>query len=1238
MRRGTRVGQAYVAITADGTGINEEIVDSVDEAGPEIDKAGDRAGKRYGERFSARFRDHLDGLKGKIADRLNERLAEAGREAGARAGDEAGRSIVDKLEEHARVMGDRLSDRLSLSIDGNGDRMRRALNDTFGDDFANRLGDRVGDRIGESIGDRVGEALADVLDNVMLDVEEMIDRVRVSGNRGVGKRERSLGDRVGSLLGGGSRNNFLNAFGRGMGGLVDIVDRLRVGAGSLFSTFRKGFSEAQEGASFFQKTMSGFAEFGAGGGGGIAKSFSAIAASGPGAAVAIGVVAAAMAVLVSVVSALLALITALVSTIVSGLVGALAVAGAGVLALVAAGGLLTAAFMSMTDAQSALLKNAFQPLKAEMVGIAQVMLQDMVPAFQTWSTNLQNALVLALPVAEVLGKAFADAGSSLTAALSGPGFQQFSQMLASELPAIIENLSAALGGFLNGALSMFSAIMPFVTQFSIYLNDVAARFSQWAASAQGQNAIEDFVGRALTSLTSLWNFLGQFGGFLSDLLFSPQAQAAGNSIFDSMARSFEGFRQSLANAAADGSLKKWFDDAIKFGGSLWDVIQGLGDAFKSLSSSGVLSSVGTALSTLGEIFSGLSVLLGPIVDILGYVLPVTLGLALGPVYLLAKGIEWIGSVISDIVHSKAMQILLDAFMNLASGVLDKVAQGLANAWNWLKNLWNALGPLASFLQGGFVVALGAAVSPILAIANAVMAVSNAVGGLLAKLNASGGYGAGLDVKSVTAGNGAAAAAGGSFTNPSSSSILGLVNSGMNALNNTSVKSGGFKAPKQWKNPYTEWAQSLIKSGPTVAQQIKQAIRSLGKDASAAIRDATREMGGANVTSAMNQLADSFRQDGQRLVDAAQQGINSAAQRLASASTPKEAQKALRQVRRAQKAMQDAIRQQNRIRKAAAIIQGQGIQTNGTALSRISDEASMANLDALWRVQNKTLADFAASREKAAALLESANQKLADAIALRDDYAKQIANSIRDFGSLVSAQAQTINGVEQALTATDVTTNLQDRLTKIKKFQENLRLLLAQGLSTEAYKQLVEAGVEGGSATVDALVQGGTGAISEVNRLVDEISKAADGLGGEAANRMYQAGVDAAQGLVDGLTSLSGQLDAAATRLGNSIAAAVAKALGIKSPSRRLIAMMDEVGDGAVIGLDNQHTKVGNAASRLADQIAVSPEVAAHAARQGESATVFGNDDQKFRDLVVITPTEDPEAVAMEVLNEVTGAL
>jgi hypothetical protein len=541
----------------------------------------------------------------------------------------------------------------------------------------------------------------------------------------------------------------------------------------------------------------------------------------------------------------------------------------------------------------------------------------------------------------------------------------------------------------------------------------------------------------------------------------------------------------------------------------------------------------------------------------------------------------------------------------------------------------------------------------------------------------------------------------------------LINSGNAALNDTFVSSGGYmpdpttaagveKKKKQWKNPYIEYAESILRDAPTLADEIRAAAKEGRQALKAAMDEATEALNslftdvnvsvGAGVREAAQStdykaVIDSFSDmiasasesataataaageasasmvssavaSRDAMVASADAAVQAAAQRLAGATTKKEAKAALAALQEAQRNYLMAQRKgQELIEQAEAGARQMGdsaamAQARIDWANRIMTQQTVytyENAVGLYRgmaVENATLADYAQARLWVAERLERANQQLADAIAMRDNYALAVADSARAFASILTAQAKTIDGVQQSLTAGDITDNLRERLEKVKKFHSQLRLLLAQGLSQDAYKQLVDAGVEQGSAYVDALVEGGQGSISEVNNLTGQISAAAGGLGTEAGSFLYQAGVDAAQGLVDGLMSLSSQLDAAALALGESIAAQIAHALGIASPSRVLRAMMGDVGDGAVLGLDDQHAKVAAASAALASRIAVSPEVAAYAAQQGDSPTiaggVSGNDEndngRRFRDLVIQTPTQDPHGVAMEVLNEVTGRL
>ena len=974
------------------------------------------------------------------------------------------------------------------------------------------------------------------------------------GGRGV-SRNRSIGDRVGRMFGAGSRSNVLNVLGKSMGGLINLSDKLRRGATGLFNTFAKGFSQAADGANLAQKAMSGFAEVGAKGGALASRAMAALASSGPAAIVAIAVVAAALVALVSVLSALVGIATAFVATIGAGLVAAATVGAGALLSVVAAGGLLTAAFMSMTDAQKKLLSTAFTPLRDMMTGIGQIMIQQMVPAFQTWSSNLQNALFLLEPVARVMGAAFADAGNILTEAFSGPGFQAFAVALGTYLPGIVRSLSTALGGFLNGLLGLFSAVMPYVSQFADYLARTATEFSNWANSASGQNSISDFVGRAVESLKSLWNAVSEIGGFLKDVLFSPEAMEAGNDIFDGITKTFEGFRESIAQAAADGSLKQFFDDAVRFGSTLWDVIEGLFNIFSSLYSSGVLTAIGDAF----------------------------IAFAYG-----ADAAAWAIDALGD--SGVALPGILTAVLGPLGLIISAVNQ-FSNAVEW------ALGKIRSVET----VKVNGLLSSAIGTGNAKNAIGAGIGG------------------------------GKSGVIKSTASMNSIINSGRNARGKTSGGGSKSGAAPAYVNPYEAYANSIMIAAETTAKKVAKAVTKSFADMNTAIRESLKlDSADAALDSLLNtrnQIVDAS----EAMVTMAENALNTAAQRLASASNANEANAALAAVRAAQNDLSSAYHRRQQMYDAANALWAQGL----------SDEKRVTALVDGLKVQNATLADFAEARGRVAEKIVKANEKLTEAIRLRDDYRQQVADSIRAFGDLTSAEVQTVNGVEQALTATDITSNLEDRLNKIRSFQDNLRMLLAMGLSNDAYKQILDAGVDGGSAYASALLSGGIGAVQQVNGLIDQIGGAADQLGLESSNRMYQAGVDAAQGLVDGLNSLSGQLDSAAARLGEAISASLKKSLGIQSPSRVMIAAMDDVGDGAVIGLGNQHQKVGTAASSLAAQIAVSPQsAAAAAASRAEAGTVSGNNEtgQKFRDLVVVTPTENPKAVAYEVLNEVVEVL
>lgn len=1234
MIKGTRVGQAYVSLVIDGDGMDEEIVHSVEDAAPGVEKAGEEHGKRYGEGF--------DRESGKVLHDEGrwEPVGKDAEKAGEKAGDDFGKGADRRLRDRFRGIGDSVGQALSDRLASKSKSVQNGIERSFGDDEFFR---RLGAHIGGSMVNAINHAVLDEGGRGDNPIGALFDRLMndgVSGNaaekagRALGKRmskgvgdeaEKSLGDTIGKIFGKGSRNNFVNIVGSIAGGSVTGIEKLSSSVVKLFQSFgngdatrnlgrigtlfrdaslafREGFSLAAQSGDILGGVIKGLV----GAVQSVASSFkdAATQAEGMGAAVAesaaasanpvglislaatIAAVSIAAGLLITLINGLVAAITALTASITSGLIAALTIGAAGFTALGAAAGLTLIAFKSMDDAQKKALKDSFQPLHAEIVGIGQDMLTKLVPAFGAWSHNLQVALAFVKPLADVMGGAFARAGKILTASLSGPGFQMFLAELTQTLPGIVTNLTHAFGQFSNAMLAVFTPLLPYVLQFSQYLNNAANTFARWAESAKGQRSISDFFSRAVSSLHSIWNLLGSVGSLLKAVLFNNDAQKTGNSIFDSLSNNIDKFVKYLNNHK--GAVKKWFTEGKDFADSLGNAIVGITQSLQTLNDPSTMSAIKDVTGALKDMAGVISAMLGPAAH-LG-----TLVHAIGSV----------GGAIGGAVKGTG------------KGITDGI-KGLANLG---KPPVGGVGRIS--------------VSP--------------------RTSVSGNDVQNLDITDLILQRN------GTPTTPSTKNtgdtISGLINSGNNALAHTTTKGSSSSstkkaaAKKKVKFRLTPQEQKLLhqamvqSAGPSVRAQMLSDLLATNGDVSTALLAAGGLTDGTSVTSSLQSQIDALSSTGQSAVDSARSALGSAASSLSSATNKKDAAKAVKQVRAAQKDLKAAQEEQGKINRAQGILTAQAQQNNKAAtdaLSRLDvTKNSLADFSSLVQqllTQNSTLTDFAAARGVLAQKIQDANTALQNAIQLRDSYKTQIADSIKAFGALTTAQASSLNGITQALSGGDIVNNLQDRLQKIKDFQSNINTLIAQGASNDVIKQILDAGVDGGSDFASALAKGGVAAVQQVNDLTSQISAAGDALGQQASTRLYQAGVDTAQGFLDGLTSLDTQLAAAANSLGLQIAAQVKQALGIASPSKVAMSLMGYVGDGMAIGLDDQHTKVGAAADRLASRVAVSPEVARYAAAQGQSPTVSGN-GQKLRDVNVYTTTEDPVAVAHEVLNEITGRL
>jgi hypothetical protein len=130
---------------------------------------------------------------------------------------------------------------------------------------------------------------------------------------------------------------------------------------------------------------------------------------------------------------------------------------------------------------------------------------------------------------------------------------------------------------------------------------------------------------------------------------------------------------------------------------------------------------------------------------------------------------------------------------------------------------------------------------------------------------------------------------------------------------------------------------------------------------------------------------------------------------------------------------------------------------------------------------------------------------------------RLGRSLREFEVVVTqSYEKTLETVTDK--SQEVLQGFRDMAQKARDFAQNLRTLRAMGLSGELFNQLVQAGVEAGGETAQALVDGGSDTINEINNLFEEINALGADLGEEVAATMYGAGIDMTNGLLAGIAS------------------------------------------------------------------------------------------------------------------------
>lgn len=370
-----------------------------------------------------------------------------------------------------------------------------------------------------------------------------------------------IGQRVGRLFGRGSRNDLLNFFGVFIGGLA-----------SLPGLVTKAFSGI---LNFGRKIGDSFT--GAGGGvKGLAAAF--LTLIGPIAAVAVGLFGLFLIVgpLGAGISLLTGAIIALAGSLAFGLAAALAAVAGALVPLIAGFGVFAAVLIAKRDE----LGDLFKPLLDDLKELGNVAAEPIFKALEDGIKGLGPVIESLEPLAEKVGKAIGTSITGFIDGLKGPEFKRFTNFLEQVLPGMIRKIGRIFENVFGGLGGLFRALTPITNEFLRWLEKITGEFSDWINSKDGQKEMRDFLERAADSAKSIGDFLGEAVGALGDLLSA--GKGTGDNIFETMTDKLEEFRDFLKEAAEDGTLQQWFDDAKQFADDIGGVLVELGKLIGAL--------------------------------------------------------------------------------------------------------------------------------------------------------------------------------------------------------------------------------------------------------------------------------------------------------------------------------------------------------------------------------------------------------------------------------------------------------------------------------------------------------------------------------------------------------------------------------------------------------------------------------------------------------------------------------
>jgi hypothetical protein len=249
--------------------------------------------------------------------------------------------------------------------------------------------------------------------------------------------------------------------------------------------------------------------------------------------------------------------------------------------------------------------------------------------------------------------------------------------------------------------------------------------------------------------------------------------------------------------------------------------------------------------------------------------------------------------------------------------------------------------------------------------------------------------------------------------------------------------------------------------------------------------------------------------------------------------------------------------------------------------------------------NRTLADIVRAREDVNVRLANAQKRLKDLQTARGDVFKSVSNQINNEYKLGTSIVGQAKPYIPKMKFSDVVNYTSGMAARLKAFNGKIAALRKRGIAPGLIQEVAMLGSIEGTSVADAMLQGTTAEVKNLNSQYSSIASSATAIGNNTADAMYKVGIDAQAGLVRGLQKDSASLTAAANKLTNTLIAQVKRNLGIRSPSRVFAELGRFTGAGFIQGLDQMQPKLDN---RVDNFINLDPRQASSVSSAGVTTT------------------------------------